>query len=243
MPSKTLLTACLLGLLPIFGHAQSDSYTLQRILQLYTESYGGFRDADALASLSVEGTIEQDGQSYDFLMHKKRPYSLRYRLSNQSNNITTGYNGSSGWMRVETNGVVTIETLDSPQMPALRKMARFESPLFRHIEKRENSIKLLEHTMLEGRKIYVIEVRERGSEVSLYYIDVVTAELLRLDELNEAGDLRQQTLYRDYREVGGFPFAHEIECRIDEKTVSLAKVNSIDVNPGLLSFYFKQPNY
>ena len=77
-----LISVCLLYLVPIYGLAQEDAFTLESVLQRFTKAYGGFRDADALSSLSVEGTILQNGQTFDFLMRKKRPHSMRYRLSN-----------------------------------------------------------------------------------------------------------------------------------------------------------------
>jgi len=241
MLSKPRLIACFLCLLPIFGYAQSDSYALQRILQRYTEAYGGFRDADALSSLSVEGTIEQNGQSFKFLMRKKRPFSMRYRLSNDSNSVISGYNGSQAWMRVETNGDVSINSLDSQARRVLREQAHFDSPLFRHLEKRENKIELVERTTLEDRSVLVVEVKELGSDASRYYLDAVTAHVVRVDQLDGDGGIRSQTLYRNYDEVEGFPFAYEIETRVGDKSVSLAKVNTIEVNPGLLSFYFEKP--
>lgn len=240
MPAKPALIACFLCLLPIFGYSQSDTYALQRILQRYTEAYGGFRDADALSSLSVEGTIEQDGQTFDFLMRKKRPYSLRYRLSLGGNSVIVGYNGTSGWIREETNGQVTIKALNTAVVSDLREQARFDSPLFRHLEKSENDIELVERSTLDDRSVYVIGVRELG-ETTYYYLDAVTAHLMRCDQIDDEGSIRFQTLYREYKDVEGYPFAHEIETRIDGQTTSLAKVNTIEVNPGLLSFYFEQP--
>jgi len=243
MLTKPLLIACLLSLLPIcYGYAQSDAYALQHVLQRYTESYGGFRDADALSSLSVEGTIEQNGQKFDFLMRKKRPYSMRYRLSNESNSVISGYNGSQAWMRTETNGLTSTKSIDGEGERALREQARFDSPLFRHSEKRENTLELVERATLDDRSVYVIEVIKPGSDVSRYYLDVATAHLVRVDQLDADGEIRLQTLYRDYRDVEGYPFAHEIETRVASKTLSLAKINTIEVNPGLLSFYFQKPN-
>ena len=98
-----LISVCLLYLLPIYGLAQEDAFTLESVLQRFTKAYGGFRDADALSSLSVEGTILQNGQTFDFLMRKKRPHSMRYRLSNESNSIITDYDGSQGWIRTKNN--------------------------------------------------------------------------------------------------------------------------------------------
>ena len=241
MLHRYLILVCLLCLLPIHGYAQDDAITLESILQRFTEAYGGFRDADALSSLSVEGTILQNGQDFDFLMRKKQPHSMRYRLSNESNSVITGYDGSQGWIRTKTKGEVSIDLLDAESERSMRKQARFESSLFHHLQKRENQIELIERIKLDERSILVLEVTEYGSEVSRYYLDLETAHIVRVDHLDAEGELSSQTLYRDYRKVEGFPFAFEIETRVSGETRSLAKVNSIKVNPGILSFYFAKP--
>lgn len=241
MLPKCLISVCLLYLLPFHGFAQDEAITLESILQRFTEAYGGFRDADALSSLSVEGTILQNGQNFGFLMRKKRPHSMRYRLSNESNSVITGYDGSLGWIRTKIKGEVSIDFLDEESEPNMRKQARFESPLFHHLQKRENQIELVERITLDERSILVLEVIEYGSEVSRYYLDLETAHIIRVDHLDAEGELSMQTLYRDYRKVEGFPFAFEIETRASGETKSLAKVNSIDVNPGILSIYFAKP--
>ncbi len=244
MPLKLLNVIGLVFLLfaPVgFSQENNGAYLVQRILQLYTETYGGFRDADALTSLSVEGRIEQGGQTFDFLMRKKRPYSFRYRLSSEQSSASAGYNGRSGWTRVETNGKVAIETLKDGDLSKVRDMARFESPLFRHIEKRENTITFLKRDSFEEQNVYVLEVSSGTGDLSHYYIDVKEAHILRVDEFDDSGEIALQTIYRDYKEVGGYPFAHVVETRLGDKTLSLARVGEIHVNPGLLSFYFEKP--
>ena len=236
-----LISVCLLYLLPIYGLAQEDAFTLESVLQRFTKAYGGFRDADALSSLSVEGTILQNGQTFDFLMRKKRPHSMRYRLSNESNSIITGYDGSQGWIRTKNNQEVSIDLLDHEALRKIRDQSRFDSPLFYHLQKREYQIELIERTSLDERSVLVLEVIEYDSEASRYYLDLETAHIVRVDHLGADGEFSIQTLYRDYREVEGFPFAFEIETRVNGETKSLAKVNSIDVNPGILSFYFAKP--
>ena len=236
-----LFLVCFLYLFPIHGFGQEDAFTLESVLQRFTKAYGGFRDADALSSLSVEGTILQNGQTFDFLMRKKRPHSMRYRLSNESNSIITGYDGSQGWVRTKINGEVSIDLLDQEAKRSMRRQTRFDSPLFYHLQKRENQIELIERTSLDERSVLVLEVIEYDSEASRYYLDLETAHIVRVDHLGADGELSIQTLYRDYREVEGFPFAFEIETRVNGETKSLAKVNSIDVNPGIFSVYFAKP--
>ena len=236
-----LILVCLLYLLPIHGFAQEDAFTLESVLQRFTKAYGGFRDADTLTSLSVEGTILQNGQTFDFLMRKKRPHFMRYRLSNDYNSVIAGYDGSQGWILTKNNQEVSIDLIDQEAHRKIRDQSRFDSPLFFHLQKSEHQIKLIERTSLDGRSVLVLEVIEYDSEASRYYLDFENTHIVRVDHLDADGEFSIQTLYRDYREVEGFPFAFEIETRVNGETKSLAKVNSIDVNPGIISVYFAKP--
>ena len=236
-----LILVCLLYLHPFLSFAQDDAFTLESILQRFTKAYGSFRDVDALTSLCVEGTILQNGQTFDFLMRKKRPHFMRYRLSHESNSIITGYDGSQGWIRTKNNQDVSIDLLDDEARRKIRYQSRFDSPLFYHLQKRENQIELIERIILDERSVLVLEVIEYDSEASRYYLDFETAHIVRVDHLDADGEVSIQTLFRDYRLVEGFPFAFEIETRVKGETKSLAKVNSIDVNPGIFSVYFAKP--
>ena len=166
---------------------------------------------------------------------------MRYRLSNESNSVITGYDGSQAWIRTKIKGEVSIDSLDQESRRNIRQQARFESPLFRHLEKRVNKIELIERITVDEGSILVLEVNEYDSELSRYYLDLETAHIVKVDHIDAEGELSSQTLYRDYREVEGFPFAFEIETRVGGETRSLAKVKNIDVNPGILSFYFTKP--
>ena len=235
------LWGCLL-LVPILGGAQdSQSYQLQRILGQYTELFGGMRDTVGLSAVIIEGSIELDGRAMQFVMHRKRPNMLRYRLFLNQSSITSGFDGRIGWIRKEAQGVVKIERASGAVLASLKQQGRFESPLFEHERKDDYRLRLLSQQYWEGRSVQVIEVTDPWNEVWLYFLDARTVHLLRVDRLDASRAVVSQTLYRDYREVEGFPFAHEVEERVRGNTVSVATIKTITVNPGLLSFYFREP--
>jgi len=244
MPLKALISAGFFCLLPLITCAQSNNFTLLRVLQKYTDAYGGFRDADALASLSVEGTIEQNGSSYKFLMRRKRPYGFRYRLSDKSgfHSAIIGYDGRKGWIRSESNGEMNLSEIKGAALVALHEQAHFDGLLFRHFENNESTVSLLGRGQLDGEPAYIIQVESSAGRRFHYFLHLSKGHILRIDALNSDGDIISQTFYRDYREVGGFPFAHVVERLVDGERVSLATVQKIDVNPGLLSFHFETPS-
>lgn len=225
--------------------AQSElPYELQRVLGQHTEMYGGGGGRNALlSSVSVEGSITQGGETMAFQMHRKRPDSFRYRLSLNGNSVTSGFDGRTGWVRSDTAGEVTIERVSGSVLRGIEEQGRFESPLFNHQLKPEYQYKLLPGRAVDGRSVHVVEVSGRGSEVFQYFLDTNSAYIVRIDRLDAAGEVVSQTLFRDYRMVEGFPFAYEVESRSGGETFSVAKIDSISVNPGLLSFVFRVPTY
>jgi hypothetical protein len=236
-----ILTCVLLSFGAELFAAQSDALAVQRILERYTQTLGGQRAVEALSSLSVEGTQIQDGKQYGFLMRKKRPGAIRYRLNAGETSIVCGYDGRIGWQRSDVAGKVTIEDLSGDQLSALRDEADFDSPLFRHLEKSWNAITLVGNARVGDHGVYVLEIKKFGLVAAHYYLDSRSSLLLKRDQLNPDGTVRLETLYRDYREVDGYQFAFEVENRVGDEQVSLIQIKTIEVNPGLLSFYFKKP--
>lgn len=229
------------GLAVLLNGQGANGISVQQLLQRYTENYGGVRDANRLSSVSMEGVQIQGEVEYDFHLHRKRPASMRYQLEKDDAVLTSVYNGQKGWLRVLQDGEVRVEELAGARLRMLRKEARFESPLYRHLEKPENEIKLIGRQLIDGVEVIVLRVKERGNAVSLFYLHPEKAHVQRIDRLDDKDEVVFQTLYRDYREVSGYPFAHEIENRVNGETVSLTKLETVVVNPGLLSFYFDNP--
>lgn len=241
-PKCSLLLVFFLTPFAAVAQIERGEGALQRILAQYTESYGGQRDVTALNSVSIEGRLDQDGKMQRFTMQRKRPDLIRYRLLSDGHSVTAGFDGEIGWLRAQTSGAVSTKRLSGAALASLRAQGRFESPLFQHERKNEYKFKLLPPQYLEDRSAEVIEVIDPEGLVSHYFLDSRTTYLLRIDRFDAEASLVGQTLYRDYRVVDGFPLAHEVEERVGGKTLSVASVESISVNPGLLSFLFKEPS-
>lgn len=221
--------------------AQSDSFAMQPVLQRYTEAYGVGRDAYALSSMSIEGTQELGGQVYDFLLQKKRPNSIRYRLTHGEKSVVTAYDGIAGWTQSEENGRVTTRKLTREERIALKQEAIFEGPLFRHQERRSNKVEMVGREQVEGREVYVFKTQEASGRRSLYYLDAREPHILKVERLGADDVVETTIMYRGYKEIEGYPFAFEVETRVGEEVVSLVKIDSISPNAGLLSYYFRMP--
>jgi len=223
------------------AQGSGDAFTLQQLLERYTKSYGGLRTANQLASISIEGVQIQNGVTYDFHVRKKRPGMMHYQLKRGATTLTTIYNGEQAWLQVRQGSEVSVEALTGASLETVANEARFDSPLYRHQEQPGNQVTLEGREQVGGYQAFVLRVEEPGAVTSRYYLRPDNSLVLRIDRLNERGDLIFQTLYRDYQDVDGYPFAHEVENRSGGETISVTRVHSILVNPGLLSFYFEKP--
>lgn len=215
--------------------------TLEQLLERYTQNYGGLRDANQLASISIEGVHIQNDEVYDFLLRKKRPAMMHYELRRNGTTLSTVYNGGIAWLQLSNAEERKIEELTGASLAAVKHEARFESPLFRHREKPEYIITLEGRELIGLLDTYVLLVREPGGANNRYFLHPENARVLRMDQLDTNGTLVMQTFYRDYRVVDGYPFAYEVENRFDGQTVAVTQVHSVLVNPGLLSIYFEKP--
>lgn len=230
-----------MGALPLVAQENADK--IRRVLDGYRKAYGDFRVSEVLTSVTIRGEQIQGEQTYDFLLRKKEPDSMRYSLSHGSNSIVCGYDGKVGWQRVETGSVVTITELEDTALKALEREADFYGPLLRYFSRSEISIQLLDTAALEGRPVYQLEVFELGTPSLRYYLSMDSYRILRKDALGDDGEVVLETHYRNYRQIDGFPFPFEIENRRDGQRVSLTRVKEIEVNSGQLSFYFHKPTY
>lgn len=221
--------------------AQSEAFTKQRALQRFTEAYGGDRDATALSSVRIVGKLEQDGKHFDFFLRKKRPNSIRYRIDHGDVSVIAGYDGIVGWLQTKQGSEVETRKLTRNEVRTLKKQSEFESPLFRHLEKRSYKIEMIGRGRVEDRNVFIFEVKQPSGARMRYYMDTFDPHILKYEELDDRGVVALTTYYRDYREVEGYPFAYDIETLKGDKVVAAVKIESIAANPGLLSFYFKMP--
>ena len=219
-----------------------ESAVLPEVLDHYAEAHGAESGSGDLVSVSLDGTLVQGGREYDLRVRRKRPHSIRYRLSRGAVSVVCGFDGEQAWMRRQKGGDVTIRDLSDDALPLLRGEAAFAGPLVEQADNPELEARLEAVRPPEEGGVYVIDVFADGKRRYRYHLDTGTYRVRLRRVFDEAGELRLETRYRDYRLVDGFPFAFEIENRDETGVLSTVRVSELEVNTGLLSFYFEKPS-
>ena len=221
---------------------QPERYELWVALEHFSQTYGGGLDEAGLKSVLVEGQITQGTDQYDFILRKRSPYSIRYTQSKGDRSITFGYNGAIGWQLTTGEEDSQIRILDKSEIAILREEADFEGPLLRNFESYSNRIRLVRSDRINNEPVRVIEIDKINQQIVHYYISQQRHFILMREQFNSNGECILTTYYRDYRLINNLPFAFEVENFVGEDKISSAKITSVVVNPGVLSFYFEIPN-
>ena len=235
----SIIFFCLVGALP--AEEYRDVMAVQSVLKLHTENYGAVGDKDNLNSIIIHGQQTQDGLTGRITTHKKRPNLMRFRLEAGGVTVTTTCDGQKAWLETRESAQVRHRDLSGRELIEVQREARFEGPLYRSLTKSKTTVSFAGKDRSGDIEVIVLRVQKSGSTDSLHYLDVKTAYVHRVDRLNEYGEVVLQTLFRDYRLVDGYPFAHEVESRVAGELVSLTKIDSIVINPGILSLFFSYP--
>lgn len=221
---------------------QSNRYELWIALERFSQTYGGGRDDAGLNSVLVEGQITQGEDQYDFILRKQRPNSIRYMQSRSGTSITFGYNGSSGWQLTSGDDGKEVRILNKSEIAILREEADFEGPLLRNFENYSNRIRLVRSDKINNEPVRVIEIDRINQQIMRYYLSEERSYILMRELFNSKGECILTTYYRDYRLINNLPFAFEVENFVGEERVSSAQISKVEVNHGILSFYFEKPN-
>ncbi len=221
--------------------AQQDDGALRDLLERYEATRGGIIKLEALGALQVEGVTKQQGQVYAFTLYKKRPGLVRFRMQRGEESVILGYDGRTAWKRVLRGSERVTESLDATGAELLGEEAALRDPLARALETFNRQVRYLGEEENDGVRTHAVEVFGPWKTRSVYFLDSETLDIIRRQRFDARGGQVLETLYADYREVEGYRFAFRIENQLDGETLSVTRLEAIQVNPGVLNFYFRPP--
>jgi len=220
---------------------QTDAQVLNRLLRGHFELYGDTADRERIESLSLEGVQIHGDVAHPVDIHKKRPNFMRFRIGTESSYVVVGFNGEQAWREWRTPERDEVEALSDEARMLLREETTFASPLQDWLFDSGVEVTLESRAEVEGEAAYPVLLSVTGHADRRYFISGQSRRLLKVERLDEAGEVVLETFYRDYREVGRYPIAFEIENRTGDGDVVLTRFDAVRVNGGLLSLLFEPP--
>jgi hypothetical protein len=222
-------------------HEQSDSLSLDEIIERNTDAIGGRAAIEAVQSIQIELHIKDPSFEVDGTYYATRPGKMRIDVSAEGKHVfTEAFDGQSGW---QWEGKGEQKPATEKATAALRHGVELPGKLFglHELKARGHRMKSIGREQIDGVNYYALQlILNDGYAVSLY-VDPDTWLVTRRRDvrpLHVDMDPTPTTIEQvssDFRDVNGvkFPFG---TIEIDLKTGKLLEstiTKSVKINPSL----------
>jgi hypothetical protein len=246
---RTLLLAmfqfALLSGIQLGCAAKAAGQTADEIVAKVLTARGGLEKAKAVQSERITGTLYFNPELYGpFLAEFKRPGKMHNEVTIQNKTIVRSFNGKDvGWVINPFVGKEAPEPMSADEVKDVSNEADFDGPLV-DAKAKGNTIELIGMAKVEGRDAYVLKVMHKDGQVSSYFFDKETFLLVKwsgIDNINGEAVTRE-TLFKDYRDVGGLKFAFELVSNTPGTDVTQRiVVEKIEIDPSIDDARFGKP--
>ncbi len=246
---RSFLAIALLSLLAtpfaLAQEAATAEMSLDEVIAMNIEAHGG---ADALASMKTArftGTMTMGpGMEVPIVMEWKRPDHVRMDMVFQGQTMTQAYDGETAWAFMPIMGKTAPEKLPAEQAKQLIDSAdAIEGPLVNWKEK-GNQVEYLGVEEVDGTDGHKLKVTLKNGDEHILYLDTdYGLEFKQLTTVeNQGQEIKAETEFGDYKEVGDLVFAHSIVSKVvgapAGQTITIEK---IELNVDLPADRFSMP--
>jgi hypothetical protein len=228
--------------MPFAGAAQTSDEIVAKVLA----ARGGLEKAKAVQSERITGTIYFNPELYGpFLAEFKRPGKMHDEVTIQNKTVVRTFNGKdAGWVINPFAGKDVPEPMSAEALKDAMNESDFDGPLV-DAKAKGNVIELAGTEKVEGRQTYILKVTHKDGQVSSYSFDTKTFLLAKwsgVDSVN-GETVTRETVFHDYRDVGGLKFAFELVSNSPGADVTQRiVVDKIELDPQIDDANFGKPH-
>jgi hypothetical protein len=249
---RTLLGVwCVAGLLAGGAARADDAADVKAVLDRAVAAHGGAGHLakDKAVTMQIKGKLYALGDGVDFSgdIAPQLPDRMRFEMSltvmGTGLKIKTVVKGDKGWVALND----TVMEMSKEQVAEPREQMHVAA-VTRLVALRGRDYKLspLGEAKVEGKDAVGVRAEHEGRrDVSLFF-DKNTGLLLKTETRGKdpmAGDseFTAETLYGDYKKVGGFPVAHKVTVKRDGKLFFASETSDVRLAEKLDDSTFEKP--
>jgi hypothetical protein len=239
-PGRRLFLAALALLAPAGLSAQ----TVDEIVARHLAARGGRQALAALRSVRMTGRAYA-GPGREAILRREiaRPGRIRTEFVFQGTTGVYVWDGSAGWRVSPLDGGLEPEPLSAEAAALSAEQADFEGPLI-DWKAKGHTVERVGSEALPGGAADKLKVTLKSGAVRHIWVDAKTGLVVRTESTRKpkGHEVAFETVYGDYREVGGVRFAHSIEIGARGRPQRLRiVVESVEANPPLDDSRFAYP--
>ncbi|WP_181307209.1 insulinase family protein [Rufibacter sp. XAAS-G3-1] len=207
---------------------------VQTVLAAYINAIGGKANVEKVKDLTIKRTMNMPGAQLAVTVLQKGVDKSLLTVSYNENQINrVAINGSKG--TIITQG--QVKEMSPPELQD-QKLDNWLS--FLNYDQLGVKLALNQVEKVDGRDAYKLELTLPSGKRAYHYFDKETGLKIRevATEQTSVGTASQTTDFKDYREVNGIRFPHQIDLHIGSQVIS-STVHSVEINKNLKDDVFK----
>ena len=218
--------------------------TVDEIIAKNTAAKGGAEKLKAVKTVRMTGKMTlAPGVEAPVVMELQRGGGMRMDITVQGMVLSQGYDGTKAWIVNPLQGSKAPQEMSADDTKAVEEQADIDGPLIDYKAK-GHTVELLGKEKVEGSDAYKVKVTQKNGTIRTFYIDA--EHFLEIKEeskrMQRGTEVEGDTIYGDYKEVGGMMFAHSIDggqkgAPARQKVV----VDKIEINVPIDASRFKMP--
>lgn len=218
--------------------------SLDQVLGKHYGARGGLAKIKAVKSSRVTAKMAMGPMEIPMVIESKRPASIRIDVTVQGLTITTAYDGKAGWsVNPMQSAKKEAEPMTAEQLKDMENQADPDGPLV-DWKAKGHKLELQGTEPVEGSPAFKLKLTlKNGNETTIYldtdsYLDVKHVAKRKVRDT----EIEAETIYGDYKEVGGMMVAHSIESGAkgnpQKQKITLEKM---ELNPAIEDARFAMP--
>jgi outer membrane lipoprotein-sorting protein len=228
-----------------FFSSPASAQTADEIVSKVLNARGGLDKAKAVQSERISGTIYFSPELYGpFVAEFKRPGKMHNEVTIQNKTVVRTINGKGGgWVVNPFAGKDSPEAMSADEIRDAKNESDFDGPLI-DSKAKGMTIELGGTEKVDGKDTYILKVTHQDGTISNYSFDAKTYLLAKwsgADTVNGEAVTRE-TLFHNYRDVGGLKFAFELVSNSPGTEVTQRiVVEKIELDPRIEDSHFDKP--
>lgn len=186
----------------VTGASLAAAQSLDEIVAKNLEAKGGIATLQSTDSVRMTGTLTSPGApAVSMELIARRPNLVRREMRMGEQVLTSGFDGTSAWVK---QGTAPAQTLTGLEAVMLKQGAEFDS-VFLNYKEAGHTIELVGTEPVNGKPAHHIKVTRKGGQIQHYYLDTATGLDIKMTmDTEQAGrKLKVETELTDYRNVSG----------------------------------------
>ena len=218
--------------------------TVDEIIAKNIAAKGGMDKLKAVKTVRMTGRMTiGPGIEAPVVMELQRPNTMRMDITVQGMTLSQGFDGAKAWILNPLQGSKVPQEMSAEEKSMVEEQADIDGPLMDYKSKGHKA-ELLGKEKVEGSDAYKLKLTLKNGVIRTFYIDA--EHFLEIKEESKrtirGTETDGETIYGDYKEVGGMMFPHSIDGgqKGNPQRQKLA-VEKIEINVPLDATRFKMP--